>query len=98
MTDYDVLSAREVRGAKEWVNGRVEEGHNVCFLTTRPEKLRRSTKAWLESRGFRFHSLVMGKPNAESYHYIDDRHVQATTFKGEYASLVRRERRIEIFE
>lgn len=93
----DVSEALVVRGAKEWVNKRYDEGHNVCFLTTRGERFRAATEAWLEKKGFKYHSLIMSKPDALQYHYIDDRHVQATTFRGKFNPLVKREHAIQVF-
>ncbi|MGI0078250.1 MAG: phosphoheptose isomerase [Nitrososphaerales archaeon] len=92
-----VLRAREVRGAKEWVNGKFDEGHLICFFTSRPERFRGATELWLRSHGFKYHSLVLERPVARIYHYIDDRHVQATTFRGRYTPLVRKEHRIQVF-
>ena len=97
MTARDAKAAKEVPGAREWVNSKFEEGHYVCFFTARPERLRKATVAWLDEHGFKYHSLVMNKPEARNYHYIDDRHVQATTFKGRFTPLVRKEHWIQIF-
>ena len=92
-----VREAIEVKGARSWVNRRYDEGHNICFLTTRGEKLRPATESWLKQHGFKYHSLIMNKPKAREYHYIDDRHVQATTFRGKFAPLVRKEYEIQVF-
>ena len=93
----EVMEAKEVEGAREWVNNLVEHGHLVCFFTHRPERLRKATEVWLGNKGFDYHSLVMGKPIASNYHYIYDRHVQATTLTGKYAPLIKREHRIQVF-
>lgn len=93
----EVSKAVAVTGAKEWVNKRYDEGHNICFFTTRGEKLRSATEAWLVKEGFKYHSLIMNKPEALHYHYIDDRHVQATTFRGKFAPLVKKEHTIQVF-
>jgi hypothetical protein len=92
-----VREAVEIEGASAWINKRYSEGHIVCFLTTRPEKLRVPTEKWLREHGFNYHSLVMEKPEALEYHYIDDRHVQATTFRGKFAPLVKKEHKIQVF-
>ena len=60
-------------------------------------KLRVQQEEWLKQHGFKYHSLVMEKPEALEYHYIDDRHVQATTFRGKFAPLVKKEHRIQVF-
>lgn len=97
LTAKDVANAIEVNGARDWVNTRFDEGHKICFLTTRSEKLRVSTELWLKKHGFKYHSLIMKKPRAQEYHYIDDRHVQATTFRGRFAQLVKKEHEIQVF-
>ncbi|MDG6997181.1 MAG: phosphoheptose isomerase [Nitrososphaerota archaeon] len=97
MTAKEALNAREVPGAREWVNALVAQGHYVCFFTSRPQRLKSATSRWLKSKGFKFDSLLMDKPDALKYHYIDDRHVQATTFVGRFTPLVRKERRIQVF-
>jgi uncharacterized HAD superfamily protein len=97
MTRNDTLEAKVVLGAKEWVNNKYAEGHTICFFTARPETLRRATETWLRKNGIRYHSLVMNKPNAASYHYIDDRRVQATTFMGKFTPLITKEEKIEVF-
>ena len=92
-----VKVAVEVEGARAWVNKQYDNGNIVCFLTTRGESQRASTEAWLREHGFKYHSLIMGKPKAEQYHYIDDRHVQATTFRGKFAPFVKKEHTIQVF-
>ena len=94
----DVMSAHEIKGSKDWVNDLVEKRHFVCFFTHRPERLRKATERWLANHGYNYDSLVMGKPVAKNYHYIDDRHVQATTFGGRYSQLVRKQHQIQVFE
>jgi hypothetical protein len=97
LTASDASEALEIKGAKEWVNKQFAEGNIICFLTTREEKLRSATEKWLSEHGFKYHSLVMNKPVAEQYHYIDDRHVQATTFRGKFAPFVKKEHTIQVF-
>ena len=93
----NVAEAEEILGARSWINKRYDEGHNICFLTTRKERLRAPTEAWLKEHGFKYHSLIMDRPKAQHYHYIDDRHVQATTFRGKFAPLVKKEHKIQVF-
>jgi hypothetical protein len=97
LTARQVANAVEVEGARDWVNRKFDDGNTICFLTTRGERLRASTEEWLEQHGFKYHSLIMGKPVAEQYHYIDDRHVQATTFRGKFAPFVKKEHTIQVF-
>ena len=97
MSDVDVLSAKEIEGAKEWVNKLFDQGHMICFFTQRPKKVRGATLLWLKRHHFSFHYLIMGKPDAAAFHYVDDRHVQATTFKGRYTPLIKRDHSIQVF-
>jgi cation transport regulator ChaC len=97
LTLKEVEDAVEVKGARVWINKQYDAGHHICFLTTRGEKLRVPTADWLQRHGFKYHSLIMIKPKAREYHYIDDRHVQATTFRGKFAPLVREEHKIQVF-
>jgi len=97
LTPEDALNAQPLVDARDWINKKHDEGHLICFFTTRPEKLKKSTEKWLKSNGFRYHSLVMNKPIARKYHYIDDRRVQATTFNGKFTPLVVKEETIQVF-
>lgn len=89
--------AKEIPGARDWVNQMRSKRNKICFFASRPESMRELTEQWLSSHGFHYDSLVLGKPLANSFHYIDDRHVRATTFRGRYTKLVRKEHRIEVF-
>ena len=91
------LRAKVVPSARNWLNRRYDGGDLICFFTTRPEGLRKSTETWLKKHGFRYHCLLMGKPSAIKYHYIDDRRVQATTFMGKFTPLIIKEQQIEVF-
>jgi uncharacterized HAD superfamily protein len=48
--------------ALETLNKWYDEGHLICFFTSRVEDHREVTEDWLENNGFKYHSLVMGKP------------------------------------
>ena len=52
----------EIRGAKEWINSKFEEGNYVCFFTARLESHRDITEKWLKSHGFKYHEVIFGKP------------------------------------
>ena len=49
-----------------------EEGHIICFFTSRTESHRNVTEKWLNKNGFKYHSLLMGKPRGGNYHWIDN--------------------------
>lgn len=90
--------AKEILGAKEWINSKYSNGNHICLFTARLEKHRKITETWLKEHGFRYHEIIFGKPRGLEYHYIDDRHVQATTFKGRFGPMVKKTHGIEVFE
>tara|TARA_R110001632_G_scaffold202337_2_gene325358 strand:+ start:552 stop:986 length:435 start_codon:yes stop_codon:yes gene_type:complete len=74
------------------------EGHLICFFTSRTEDHRAVTTEWLNRHGFKFHSLLMGKPRGGNYHWVDNHLVRATRYKGKFTDLVEKEVTIEVFE
>ena len=70
----------------------------VCFFTSRREQHRTVTMAWLHEHGFKFHSLLMGKPRGGNYHWIDNHLVKATRYNGKFTELVQKDLTIEVFE
>ena len=79
-------------------NGWYEEGHMICFFTSRTEAHREVTQNWLKQHGFNYHSLLMGKPRGGNYHWIDNHLVKATRYNGKFTDLVEKEVTIEVFD
>ena len=79
-------------------NGWYEEGHMICFFTSRTESHREVTQNWLKQHGFNYHSLLMGKPRGGNYHWIDNHLVKATRYNGKFTDLVEKEVTIEVFD
>ena len=75
-----------------------EEGHLICFFTSRVESHRQVTSDWLEKNGFKYHSLLMGKPRGGNYHWVDNHLVKATRYNGKFTDLVEKEVTIEVFD
>jgi len=75
-----------------------EEGHMICFFTSRLEEHREITETWLEKHGFKYHTLLMGKPRGGNYHWIDNHLVKATRYNGKFTDLVKKEIKIEVFD
>ncbi len=75
-----------------------EQGHRICFFTSRTEDHREYTERWLEKHGFKYHSLLMGKPRGGNYHWIDNHLVRATRYKGKFTDLVEKKSFIQVFE
>jgi hypothetical protein len=75
-----------------------DEGHIICFFTSRTEAHREVTTEWLERCGFKYHSLLMGKPRGGNYHWIDNHLVKATRYRGKFTDLVDKEVTIQVFD
>ena len=75
-----------------------DEGHIICFFTSRIEEHREVTEKWLNEHGFKFHGMVMGKPRGGNYHWIDNHLVKATRYNGKFTDLVDKEVTIEVFD
>ena len=75
-----------------------DEGHIICFFTSRTEEHREVTETWLNTHGFKYHSLLMGKPRGGNYHWIDNHLVKATRYTGKFTELVERVVTIEVFD
>ena len=79
-------------------NSWYDEGHMICFFTSRTESHREVTQNWLKQHGFKYHSLLMGKPRGGNYHWIDNHLVKATRYKGKFTDLVEKEVTMEVFD
>ena len=75
-----------------------DQGHMICFFTSRTEEHREVTETWLNKHGFKFHSLLMGKPRGGNYHWVDNHLVKATRYKGKFTDLVEKEVKIQVFQ
>jgi len=75
-----------------------DEGHIICFFTSRTEEHRAVTEAWLQKHGFKYHSMLMGKPRGGNYHWIDNHLVKATRYRGKFTDLVDKEVTIQVFD
>ena len=80
------------------VNRWFEKGHRICFFTSRTEDHREVTEKWLADNGFKYHSLLMGKPRGGNYHWIDNHLVRATRYKGKFTDLIEKNVTIEVFK
>ncbi|MCF6350430.1 MAG: phosphoheptose isomerase [Flavobacteriaceae bacterium] len=80
------------------INNWFKEGHNICFFTSRTEEHREYTKIWLKKNGFKYHSLLMGKPRGGNYHWIDNHLVKATRYRGKFTELIEKNVTIEVFD
>ncbi len=93
-----MLTAEVYPDALEKLNKWYDEGHIICFFTSRTEEHRTYTEIWLRENGFKYHSLLMGKPRGGNYHWIDNHLVKATRFRGKFTDLVDKEVTIQVFD
>ena len=93
-----MLTAKAYPDALITLNKWFDEGHIICFFTSRTEIHRAYTETWLEANGFKYHSLLMGKPRGGNYHWIDNHLVKATRFRGKFTDLVEKDVTIEVFD
>ncbi|AZA93325.1 Uncharacterized conserved protein [Chryseobacterium nakagawai] len=84
--------------ALKTVNKWYDEGHQICFFTSRTENLKQVTIDWLDKHGFKYHSVLCGKPRGGNYHWIDNHLVRATRYKGRFTDLVEKQVTIEVFK
>lgn len=83
--------------ALETINRWYDEGHQICFFSSRTEELRQITEDWLNKHGFRYHSILLGKPRGGNYHWIDNHLVKATRYKGKFTDMIEKQVTIEVF-
>ena len=84
--------------ALEMVNKWYDEGHYICFFTSRTSDLAEITETWLKKCGFKYHSVLYGKPRGGNYHWIDNHFVKATRYKGKFTDLVDKTLTIQVFK
>ena len=92
-----MVTAEAYPDAIETINGWYLEGHHICFFTARIEEHRKVTEIWLNEKGFKYHSLLMGKPRGGNYHWIDNHVVRATRYTSKFTDMDKRNVEIEVF-
>lgn len=84
--------------AIKMINKWYDEGHYICFFTARTLEHKKVTDDWLDRSGVKYHKVIYGKPRGGNYHYIDDRPIRATQFRGKFGDFVEIEKKILVFE
>ena len=92
-----MATAQVYPDALKTLNRWYDHGHVICFFTSRVEAHRSVTEQWLAEHGFKYHSLLMGKPRGGNYHWIDNHLVKATRYNGKFTDLVEKEVTIQVF-
>ena len=93
-----MATAKLYPDALETLNKWYDQGHIICFFTSRTEDHRQVTQQWLDKNGFKYHSMVMGKPRGGNYHWIDNHLVKATRYNGKFTDLVDKNVTIQVFK
>ena len=93
-----MATAKLYPDALETLNKWYDQGHIICFFTSRTEDHRQVTQEWLDKNGFKYHSIVMGKPRGGNYHWIDNHLVKATRYNGKFTDLVDKNVTIQVFK
>lgn len=93
-----MLTANVYPDALKTLNKWYDDGHIICFFTSRTEEHRAYTETWLKKHGFKYHSMLMGKPRGGNYHWVDNHLVKATQYKGKFTDLVNKEVTIQVFD
>ena len=93
-----MLTAEVYPDALKTLNKWYDAGHIICFFTSRTEDHRTYTEIWLRENGFKYHSLLMGKPRGGNYHWIDNHLVKATRYRGKFTDLVDKDVTIQVFD
>ena len=93
-----MLTAEVYPDALITLNKWYDEGHIICFFTSRTEEHRENTEIWLKKHGFKYHGMVMGKPRGGNYHWIDNHLVKATRYHGKFTDLIDKKITIKVFD
>lgn len=93
-----MATAKVYPDALKTLNKWHEQGHIIFFFTSRTEEHRGVTETWLNTHGFKYHGMLMGKPRGGNYHWIDNHLVKATRYNGKFTDLVDKEVTIQVFD
>lgn len=93
-----MATAKVYPDALKTLNKWFDDGHIICFFTSRTEDHRKVTEDWLHKHKFNYYSLLMGKPRGGNYHWVDNHLVKATRYQGKFTDLVEKEVTIQVFK
>ena len=91
-------TAKVYPDALKTLNKWYDQGHIICFFTSRTEDHRNVTEDWLQRHGFKYHTMVMGKPRGGNYHWVDNHLVKATRYNGKFTELIDKKVTIQVFD
>ena len=71
------------------VNRLYDMGHTITFFTARREEYRKITEEWLDKHNFKYHGLLMNKPEGGNYIWIDNLDVKGIKFKNNWEEIMK---------
>ena len=87
--DYSKFAtANIIDNSLESINNLYNEGHNITFFTARLEKHREVTEGWLKDNNFKYHKLIMEKPQGGKYIWIDNLYVKGINYKNSWKDVI----------
>lgn len=84
---YRMPKAKELLGAKSWVNNLYKKGHIVTFFTSRTDAHKKATIGWLKEHSFKYHGIIFNKPRGGNYIWLDDKKAKTILFKGKFPKI-----------
>jgi hypothetical protein len=76
-----MITAALIPKVRETINKWYDEGHIITFFTSRTEEHRAITEKWLKKHGFKYHTLLVGKPRGGNYYWIDNAPINIVDLK-----------------
>jgi hypothetical protein len=76
-----MVAAAVFHEAKNMLNKWYNEGHIITLFTSRTEQHRTVTEKWLKRNGFKYHTLLVGKPRGGNYYWLDNAPIKVMKVK-----------------
>lgn len=77
-------NAKVIEGSLQSINNLYDAGNIITFVTIRPEEFKNITELWLKSNGFKYHALIMNKPKANKYYWINNLDVHGIKYNNNW--------------
>ena len=77
-------NAKVIAGSLQSINSLYDAGNTITFVTIRPENFKEVTEIWLKSNGFKYHALIMNKPKASKYYWINNLEVHGIKYNNNW--------------
>ena len=81
------INAKVLDGAVSGINRLFDSGNIITFVTIRPESFRAITESWLKTNGIKYSYLIMNKPRASNYYWINNLNVHGIKYNNNWSSI-----------